>query len=105
MWIGFVSSIMIFIASYMNYGKIVPGLSFRSWELNYDWKNLVEYNHPCISFSVSHDTTCNDICIFCRDHLGHHAFYFTDNVCLRKGNGGMCHGTPIPSTNYTCCIE
>lgn len=108
--LGLISCI-VFISVVFNYGTLCvysssPYTRLHSWipYSHLDWENTVEYSQPCITFSVSHNTTSNEMCIFCRRHLGDHAFYFTDNVCLRKGNGAMCHGLPIPSTNYTCCI-
>lgn len=109
-------SYIAFISVVFNYGTLwvysspfitsFPYARLHSWipYSNLNWENIVEYSPQCITFSVSHNTTCNEMCIFCRRQLGDDAFYFTDNVCLRKGNGAMCHGTPIPSTNYTCCI-
>jgi hypothetical protein len=111
MWFVFSTSILTLISVFIMHGRIIPSYFqsnspqiFRSWGLNYDWEKMVEYTPPCVSFSVSHGATCNDMCKFCQQTLGQNWFYFTDNVCLRNGNGMMCHGHPIPSTNYTCCI-
>jgi hypothetical protein len=112
MRLGLGSWVFIFVAACIHYGKTIPTSFYSSqpmihlWNLDYDWnwKKILMDHSPCISFSVSHKTTCNDMCLFCRRYLGQDQFYFTDNVCLRKDNGIMCHGTPIPSTNYTCCV-
>ena len=100
MW--FVSSIILFIASVLK-RPTYNANTFKSWGLNYDWEKILTHDPPCITFSIPHDTTCNDMCLFCKSTLDSNSFYFTDNVCKQNGVGNLCFGSPTPSTNYTCC--
>ena len=109
MWFILSSSVITLISAFIMHRRIVPSyfqsLSppiFRSWGLNYDWEKRVEYNSPCVSFSVSHGTTCNDMCKFCEKNLGQKWFYFTDNVCTYQQGIG-CVGNPLAGVSYTCC--
>lgn len=108
MWLSIGFYLHLFVATfynYENYGKVYD-FSKHSRKINPSkyWEKMPDFYPPCITFSVYHNTTCNDMCRLCRHYLGQTTFYFTDNVCLHKDNTLMCYGTPIPSTNYTCCV-
>ena len=61
-----------------------------------------EKTNNCVTFTIGHTITCPMMCRFCSNTLRQLHFYFTDNVCMNRGDV-RCVGYPVPGMNYTCC--
>ena len=77
--------------------------SSKGEQLNFNPRQMWNPETNCLTFTIGSGTSCSWMCSFCQSNLGTTNYYFTDNVCQYSEQEGMCVGSPLAFSSYTCC--